>query len=86
MVLVGNKLDLSDRQRYVFPDLLFDMQKDNRQVTLDDVRLLANEWGCAFVESSAKNNQNISRIFELAIIEVEKISNPESQQKSCMVM
>lgn len=43
-VLVGNKTDLTAE----------------RQVSTQQGQSLAAEWGCAFFETSAKNNQNIS--------------------------
>ena len=55
-VLVGNKCDL----------------QFERQVPRDQAQALADSWGCAFVESSAKHNERVSDIFKLIIREIEK--------------
>ncbi|KAK4047224.1 GTP-binding protein [Microbotryomycetes sp. JL201] len=65
MVLVGNKSDLAVQ----------------RQVTREEGQKLAQSWGnTVFVESSARNNENVSRIFELAVAQIEKDMNPEPEQ------
>ena len=56
IVLVGNKMDL-DAQR---------------QVSVEDAQKLAQQWNAVSIEASAKLNQNIQRIFELSIHEIEK--------------
>lgn len=37
---------------------------------------LAKQLNCAFTEASAKDNENVARIFELMVGEVEKCSFP----------
>lgn len=61
MVLVGNKSDLAGNQR---------------QVTEAEGRSLAGEMGCGFVETSARNNENVATCFQVLIQEVEKTTNP----------
>ena len=39
---------------------------------------MAKEWNCAFTEASARANENVSRIFELMVGEVEK-----GESRSC---
>ncbi|CAG8596740.1 11353_t:CDS:2 [Ambispora gerdemannii] len=71
MVLVGNKTDLH-------------MQ---RQLSADDGKALATQWNCACTEASAKHNENITRIFELMIAEIEKTLNPNSEDMgSCTII
>nr|AVV26999.1 Rheb2 [Eukaryota sp.] len=43
-----------------------------RQVTKEEGQKLAEEWGCPFVECSAKNNENVSAIFNQLMIEIDK--------------
>nr|AVV26993.1 Rheb1 [Colponema sp.] len=55
-VLVGNKMDL----------------EYERKVSTDEARILADSWGCPFVECSAKLNQNVGKVFSLLLSEIEK--------------
>ncbi|KAJ5641577.1 hypothetical protein N7520_005124 [Penicillium odoratum] len=61
LVVVGNKSDLKPEQR---------------QVTLDEGRKLAEEINCAFTEASAFLDFNVDNAFELMIGEIEKSQNP----------
>jgi Ras family protein len=63
-VLVGNKADL-------------DSNDFGREVTIEEGQQLASEWGCAFVESSAKWDTGIDTIFESLLGEIDKFSEPE---------
>lgn len=45
--MVGNKIDL----------------EDERAVTTEEGKELAQKWGCVFTEASAKSNTNVSEIF-----------------------
>ncbi|KAJ3380765.1 GTP-binding protein [Lobulomyces angularis] len=56
IVIVGNKSDLHN----------------SRQVTVKELESLATEWKCSYIETSAKLNQNIIKVFELMINEIEK--------------
>jgi hypothetical protein len=47
LVLVGNKIDLSDMERVV------DREKG---------QALANQWMCPFYETSAKNSINVDQV------------------------
>ena len=72
IVLVGNKLDLQLQ----------------RQVPAEEAQELAREWNCTFIEASAKHNQNISKVFEMILGEIEKIRgdpNVENKQ-SCILL
>ncbi|GAA5947899.1 hypothetical protein JCM3765_007019 [Sporobolomyces pararoseus] len=74
MVLVGNKSDLAVQ----------------RQVTRQEGADLAASWGkTAFIESSARTNENVARIFESVVAEIEKDMNPEPEPEkgsSCNIM
>ena len=71
MTLVGNKADLH-------------MQ---RQVTKEEGQALAMEWGCAWVEASARHNENVARVFELCIEQIEKGNNPpQEEKKGCVIL
>ena len=60
IVLVGNKSDLHIQ----------------RQVTTEEGKALAEEWKCAFTETSARHNENVAKAFELIIAEIEKQNAP----------
>ncbi|GAA5826780.1 hypothetical protein JCM3770_003987 [Rhodotorula araucariae] len=74
MVLVGNKSDLAVQ----------------RQVTREEGAALAASWGkTVFIESSARTNENVSRVFDAVVAEIEKDLNPEPEQPAkggCTVM
>jgi GTPase SAR1 family protein len=63
--LVGNKIDL----------------EDERAVTTEEGKELAQTFNCAFIEASAKTNTNVSDIFfELvSLINKWKESNPKAK-------
>lgn len=46
LLVVGNKSDLEDR----------------RQVSLEEVRAKAEEWGVQYVETSAKTRANVDKV------------------------
>ncbi|KAI9015436.1 ras family-domain-containing protein [Hyaloraphidium curvatum] len=58
IVLVGNKCDLHLQ----------------RQVSQEEAQKVAKEWNCVAIESSARLNQNITKVFEMMISEIEKAS------------
>lgn len=72
-MVVGNKSDLKPEQR---------------QVSLDEGRQLAEEVKCAFTEASAFLDYNVSRAFDLMIGEIEKSQNPSQPTggNKCAVM
>ncbi|KNC46839.1 GTP-binding protein rhb1 [Thecamonas trahens ATCC 50062] len=73
-VLVGNKSDL----------------QFERQVPREQGQALADSWGCAFVESSAKHNERVEDIFKLIIREIEKTTQhydmPAESGCCCTIM
>jgi len=71
-VIVGSKCDLSIQ----------------RQVDSKDGETLSREMDCAWIETSAKNNINIGKVFELCLQEIERNTAPnqaEPPAKSCTV-
>jgi Ras homolog enriched in brain len=69
-VLVGNK-----------KDLIYE-----RQVSTEDGKALAQKWGCRFVETSARHNENISEVFTLLIEEIQKDTMPEEPPSNCILL
>lgn len=68
--LVGNKIDLAQE----------------RQVSTSEGQALATEWGCAFVECSAKQNSNVAQIFTACLTEIEKAQGPPPPPQSDCVL
>jgi GTPase SAR1 family protein len=74
IVVVGNKSDLRPEQR---------------QVTAEDGKKLADNFQCAFTEASARYDENVVKAFELMIGQIEKATNPNEPTgdgKSCEIM
>jgi small GTP-binding protein len=61
IVLVGNKCDLDH----------------DRSVSCEEGRQLAQEWQCAFVEVSAKHDENIKAAFHQLLQQVQENEDPE---------
>jgi hypothetical protein len=53
-----------------------------REVSQDQGQALAESWGCAFVECSAKFNENIELLFQRLLDEVDKAAEPEPTYSS----
>ncbi|KAK7206812.1 ras-2 [Myxozyma melibiosi] len=60
MIIVGNKSDLGAQ----------------RKVETAEAKALSEEFNCPFIETSARHNANVSKVFELLIAEIEKHDNP----------
>lgn len=73
MVIVGNKSDIKAEQR---------------QVTKEAGQKLAAEFKCAWVETSARYDENVSKAFDAVIAEIEQSQNPNepSGGSKCVVM
>jgi Ras family protein len=73
VVIVGNKSDLRPEQR---------------QVTAEDAKQLAEKYSCAWTEASAQFNENVTKAFELMIAQIEKSQNPNEPTggNKCLVM
>ena len=61
VVLVGNKSDLNFQ----------------RQVSEQDGRALAKQFGCRFLETSVRENVNVAKSFECLIDQIESKQNPD---------
>ncbi|KAI5952569.1 RHB1 [Candida jiufengensis] len=72
LILIGNKNDLNYQ----------------RQVQFDEGQKLAEKFNCKFLETSVKENYNISQSFETLIEEIEKIQNPPMAKKEdkCVIV
>ncbi|KAL1734560.1 P-loop containing nucleoside triphosphate hydrolase protein [Schizophyllum commune] len=72
-VIVGSKSDLAQ----------------SRQVDAVEGEKVAHEHNAAWVETSAKNNVNVDKVFDLCLAEIEKRTSPSQSEppaKSCTVM
>ncbi|WVN86740.1 uncharacterized protein L203_101912 [Cryptococcus depauperatus CBS 7841] len=65
LVIVGQKTDL----------------RDERSVTREEGEALAKKLKAGFVESSAKDNNNVSAAFETLLEEMQKVYNPQPEKK-----
>lgn len=65
-----------------------DLRPDQRQVTVEQGKELAEKFNCAFTEASARFNENVGKAFELMIGQVEKSQNPNEPTggNKCLVM
>ncbi|GAB7362075.1 hypothetical protein MBLNU230_g2109t1 [Neophaeotheca triangularis] len=73
LIIVGNKSDM-DKQR---------------QISRADGKKLADELGCAFVETSARSNEHVNEAFTGMIAEIEKgqeAGQPKEGNSKCAVM
>lgn len=63
LMVVGNKNDIKEKMR---------------QVSSAEGEKLGKEFKCGWVESSARENNNVGKAFEMMIAEVEKGSEPDN--------
>lgn len=72
-MIVGNKCDI---------------QGQARRISEDQGKKLAQSLKGGFVETSARENINVAKAFEMMIAEIEKSSEPEKPTggKNCIVM
>lgn len=69
MILVGNKSDMFDE----------------REVSANEAKLLAEEWGCPHFETSAKTSSNVDEMFS-EIVRQMKTRQKESGSAGCCVV
>ena len=73
MILVGNKCDL----------------EDERQVSFEEGRALADKYGIPFIETSAKTGQNVEEMLETLIRDIgpsaRNNDNSETKNKGCVI-
>ncbi|MBE3041651.1 hypothetical protein IMZ48_03535 [Candidatus Bathyarchaeota archaeon] len=72
-MMVGNKSDLRPEQR---------------QVSAEEGRRVAEKCGAGWTEASARYNENVAKAFDVLIAQVEKAQNPSSgnEGKGCAIM
>lgn len=66
-----------------------DLRPEQRQVTPDDGKKLADTFSCAYTEASARYDENVTKAFELMIGQIEKSTNPNEPTgggKTCEIM
>jgi hypothetical protein len=65
-----------------------DLRPDQRQVSVEEGKAMAEKFDCAFTEASARFNENVGKAFELMIGQVEKSQNPNEPVggNKCLVM
>jgi GTPase SAR1 family protein len=65
-----------------------DLRPEQRQVTKEEGKALSEEFKCAWTETSARYNENVSKVFELMISEIESGQNPGEPAggNKCVVM
>jgi len=60
---------------------------DQRQVKPAEVQKLAESIGSAWVETSARQNTNVAKVFDLCLAEIEKsINPPQPAPGKCIIM
>jgi Ras homolog enriched in brain len=71
IVLVGNKTDLHQE----------------RMVTFDDGKKLAESWKATFLETSAKQNESVDEIFSHLLNHIERDNNASNPQakSNCVI-
>ncbi|MBN3297474.1 RAP2C protein, partial [Amia calva] len=67
LILVGNKVDL----------------ESEREVSGADGRALAQEWGCPFMETSAKSKTMVDELFAEIVRQMNYSALPEKQDQCC---
>ncbi|CAH2315217.1 ras-related Rap-2c, partial [Pelobates cultripes] len=67
LILVGNKVDL----------------ESEREVMATEGRSLAQEWGCPFMETSAKSKTMVDELFAEIVRQMNYASLPEKQDQCC---
>uniref|UniRef100_A0A7N8X4L7 GTP-binding protein Rheb n=1 Tax=Mastacembelus armatus TaxID=205130 RepID=A0A7N8X4L7_9TELE len=71
----------------VLHDKLLDMVGKIQVIKPEEGKKLADSWGAAFMESSAKENETAVEVFKRIILEMEKADgNAAPEEKKCAVM
>jgi Ras family protein len=63
IMIVGNKNDVD--------------VKKQRKISAEEGQKLGQELNCGWIETSARNNTNVAKAFELMIAEIEKSQEPD---------
>uniref|UniRef100_A0A8C0V2M5 RAP2A, member of RAS oncogene family n=1 Tax=Cyanistes caeruleus TaxID=156563 RepID=A0A8C0V2M5_CYACU len=67
VILVGNKVDL----------------ESEREVSLSEGRALAEEWGCPFMETSAKSKTMVDELFAEIVRQMNYAAQPDKDDPCC---
>ncbi|KAJ7319912.1 hypothetical protein JRQ81_019423 [Phrynocephalus forsythii] len=67
VILVGNKVDL----------------ESEREVSSSEGRALAEEWGCPFMETSAKSKTMVDELFAEIVRQMNYASQPDKDDPCC---
>ena len=70
LILVGNKSDMFDE----------------REVSANEAKLLAEEWGCPHFETSAKSNTNVDEVFTEIVRRMKTTQKSSSSKRGCCVV
>lgn len=84
------------KQSSPFSLLIVGNKKDmTRVVPQDSGEQLANQWGCSYIETSAKNKENIAECFETIVKDIlantnfnvrKSVVNEKKKKKKCQVL
>ncbi|KAK0148663.1 GTP-binding protein Rheb [Merluccius polli] len=67
--------------------LVYAVTSSKRVIKPEEGKKLADSWGAAFMESSAKENETAVEVFKRIILEMERADgNVPSEEKKCAVM
>uniref|UniRef100_A0A3B3ZZK6 GTP-binding protein Rheb n=1 Tax=Periophthalmus magnuspinnatus TaxID=409849 RepID=A0A3B3ZZK6_9GOBI len=80
---------LLDMVGKIVPTVLVGNKKDLHMEVIkpEEGKKLADSWGAAFMESSAKENETAVEVFKRIILEMEKADgNAPPEEKKCVVM
>lgn len=62
------------------------MTATRRQIDAAEGKACADKWKCEFIEASAKADDNVGKIFDLMVKEVERTMNPPPEKgEGCVV-
>lgn len=68
-MVVGNKTDLHQE----------------RAISTEMGRKLAESWKAQFLETSAKQNESVTDIFHLLLVQIEKDNGNPQEKSSCVI-
>ncbi len=67
VILVGNKVDL----------------ESEREVSVREGQALAEEWGCPFIETSAKSKTMVDELFAEIVRQMDYAAQPDKDDPCC---
>ncbi|XP_014662888.1 PREDICTED: GTP-binding protein Rheb homolog isoform X2 [Priapulus caudatus] len=69
----------------VIHDKLLDMTGKVKRVSTDDGKKLADSWKAMFLETSAKENESVTDMFECILQEIEKSEGNVPEKSGCVI-